>query len=113
MLILADGRQLDVGAVAVLVSVSLGLPVLWLTWAAYRGQPDSDAAGQSLSQIADHLAGAVGVQWEAEAAVRRLNDPYPLPVSWVAAEESLTDAWGVLVKLASSGAGWPPGAAGC
>ena len=38
---------------------------------------------------------------------RRLNDPYPLPVSWAAADPSLTDAWDSLVKLATSGAGWP------
>ena len=40
--------------------------------------------------------------------MRRLNDPYPLPVSWAAADASLTDAWDSLIKLASSGAGWPP-----
>ena len=39
--------------------------------------------------------------------MRRLNDPYPLPVSWAAADPSLTDAWDSLVKLATSGAGWP------
>ena len=50
----------------------------------------------------------MGAQWEAEAAVRRLNDPYPLPVSWDAADASLTDSWDSLVKLATSGAGWPP-----
>ena len=57
--------------------------------------------------MADQLAIAVGTQWEAEAAVRRLNDPYPLPVSWDPADPSLTDAWDLLVKLARSGAGWP------
>ena len=60
-----------------------------------------------MGQVADQLAVAVGAQWEAEAAVRRLNDPYPLPVSWGPADESLTDSWDLLVKLASSGAGWP------
>jgi hypothetical protein len=59
-----------------------------------------------LGQLADQLAVAVGAQWNAEVAIRRLNDPYPLPVSWVAAN-SLTDSWDSLVKLASSGAGWP------
>ena len=89
-----------------LVSVSLGLPVLWLTWATYR---ESRRFGQDgdlgLAEIADQLAIAVGAQWEAEAAVRRLNDPYPLPVSWVAADPSLTDSWDLLVKLAMTGAG--------
>ena len=60
-----------------------------------------------MAQVADRMAIAVGVQWNAEAAVRRLNDPYPLPVSWEAADVSLTDPWDSLTKLAASGAGWP------
>ena len=39
--------------------------------------------------------------------MRRLNDPYPLPVSWAPADLSLTDSWDSLEKLAASGAGWP------
>ena len=50
------------------------------------------ASGLSLAQASDQLAIAVGAQWEAEAAVRRLNDPYPLPVSWASADSSLSDA---------------------
>ena len=61
-----------------------------------------------MAQIADQLAVAVGTQWNAEAAIRRLNDPYPLSVSWEAADASLTDSWDSMVKLATSGAGWPP-----
>jgi len=60
-----------------------------------------------MAQLADQLTIAVATQWSAEAAVRRLNDPYPLPVSWNAADPSLTDAWDSLVRLATSGAGWP------
>jgi serine/threonine protein kinase len=37
-----------------------------------------------VAEIADLLATAVQGQWAAEARIRRLNDPYPLPVSWVA-----------------------------
>jgi hypothetical protein len=102
-------HHLDVGTMAAvifgLVAVSIGLATLWLTWAAYRGPRRS--GGPSLPEVADQLAIAVGAQWEAEARVRRLNDPYPLPVSWDAADRSLTDAWDSLVKLATSGAGWP------
>ena len=61
----------------------------------------------SLSQQADHLAAAVSAQWSREVAVRRLNDPYPLPVSWAAADPSLSDSWDVLATLANRGAGWP------
>ena len=102
-------HHLDVAAVTILFAVSLGLPTLWVTWAAYRGPRRSGTLvnGLSMAQVADQLAVAVGAQWEAEAAVRRLNDPYPLPVSWAAADPSLTDPWESLVKLATSGAGWP------
>jgi hypothetical protein len=102
-------HHLDVGAVTILVSASLGLPVIWLTWAMYRDAKKSDtqAGGLTLPQVADQLAVAVGAQWEAEAAIRRLNDPYPLPVSWDPADASLTDDWQSLVMLAESGAGWP------
>ena len=103
-------HHLDGGAVGILVAVSLGLPTLWVAWAAYRGprHADTSASGLSMAQVADQLAVAVGTQWTDEAAMRRLNDPYPLPVSWAAADASLTDSWDSLVKLATSGAGWPP-----
>jgi hypothetical protein len=83
--------------------------VIWLAWATYRETRRATGAdGElSLAEIADQLAIAVGAQWQAETAVRRLNDPYPLPVSWVAADASLSDNWDALVKLATSGAGWP------
>jgi len=82
------------------------LPGLYLAWAAYR---DSQAEGEvlNLAEVVDQLAVAVGAQWATEGGICRLNDPYPLPVSWVAADPSLTDGWDVLVKLATSGAGWP------
>jgi hypothetical protein len=102
-------HHLDGGTVGILVAVSLGLPTLWLTWAAFRGprRAATSASGLSMGQLADQLAVAVGAQWTAEAGMRRLNDPYPLPVSWTAADPSLTDAWDSLMKLAASGAGWP------
>jgi hypothetical protein len=107
-------HHLDVGIVVAVIfglaAVSLGLATLWITWAAYRDARRSGIPvnGLTMAQVADLLAVAVGTQWENEAAARRLNDPYPLPVSWDAADASLTDAWDSLVKLASSGAGWPP-----
>lgn len=102
-------HHLDGGTVGILVAVSLGLPTLWVAWAAYRGprRAGASASGLTLGQMADQLAVVVGAQWETEAAVRRLNDPYPLPVSWSPADASLIDSWDSLVKLASSGAGWP------
>ena len=98
-----------VAAVSALAAAGIGLPTLWLTWAALREARRSGSRDSGLppGRVADQLAVAVGAQWEAEAGVRRLNDPYPLPVSWDPADASLTDSWASLVTLASSGAGWP------
>ena len=103
-------HHLDVGAWAVVLTVSLGLPTLWVTWATFRDARRAGAAetGPVLPRIADELATAVGRQWAREAAVRRLNDPYPLPVSWAAAAADLAAPWESRAELAASGAGWPP-----
>ncbi|MBL7487349.1 NACHT domain-containing protein [Frankia sp. AgB1.9] len=61
-----------------------------------------------LHAVADQLAVAVRRQWEDEAALRRLNDPYPLPVRWDAADSGLLEGWASMVRLATFGAGWPP-----
>jgi hypothetical protein len=102
-------HHLDSGAVGIVVGVSVGLPALWLAWVGYREASRSGTrlSELTLDQVADQLAVAVGAQWEAEAAIRRLNDPYPLPVSWDPADAALTDAWESLLMLAESGAGWP------
>jgi NACHT domain len=103
-------HHLDSGAVGLAATFSLGLPALWLAVAAYleAGRPEQ-ATELTMTHVADQLAIAVGAQWEAEARIRRLNDPYPLPVSWTAAGalSALTDSWDSLVRLATSGAGWP------
>ena len=100
-------KHLDSGAVGLAATFSLGLPALWLAVVGYleAGSSDKESA-VTIAQVADLLAVAVDTQWEAEARVRRLNDPYPLPVSWAPADASLTDPWESLVKLATSGAGW-------
>ena len=102
-------HHLDSGAVGIATALSVGLPTLWVTWAAYRDAKQSGAlvGGLTMAQVADQLAVAVGAQWKNEAAERRLHNPYPLPVSWIMADTSLTDTWDSLVKLATSGAGWP------
>jgi NACHT domain len=102
-------HHLDSGAVGLAATFSLGLPALWLAVAGYlEARRPEQASKLTMAHIADQLAVAVGKQWNDEAAVRRLNDPYPLPVSWDAADASLTDSWDSMVKLATSGAGWPP-----
>jgi hypothetical protein len=111
--LLVRHRHLDIPTTAAVVAgaaaASAGFPVAWLTWAMYRDakKSASQASDMTLADVADQLAVAVGAQWEAEAAIRRLNDPYPLPVSWDPADASLTDDWQSLVILAETGAGWP------
>lgn len=93
------------------VAIVGGLPSLYLAWAAYRdaqrGEPRAHREGLSLAQVSDELAAAVQAQWQQEAGVRRLNDPYPLSVQWEAAEQYLAPDWSALVTLATTGAGWP------
>lgn len=109
--LLLDGvrHRIDVSTITLLISVALGLPVLWLTWATYREarRSESGISEPMLAGVADELAGVVQVQWTDEAAVRRLNDPYPLAVSWAAGGASPAASWESLVTLARSGAGWP------
>ncbi|WP_181384028.1 NACHT domain-containing protein, partial [Streptomyces sp. NWU339] len=57
-----------------------------------------------MQQVADGLAQGVRQQWEAEAQVHRLNDPFPLSVEWEAADADLVESWPHLKELAGD---WP------
>lgn len=59
----------------------------------------------TIGGVADELAAVVRGQWDDEAEVRRLNDPYPLPVSWKAAPAELFDSWESLEVAARTWAG--------
>ena len=48
---------------------------------------------QRLNQAAEDLAAAVEQQWRAEERLRRVQDPFPLPVRWAAADTVVTDHW--------------------
>jgi hypothetical protein len=86
----------------------LAVPALWLAWASYRDDRIDAVDAVALPEVADRIAVAVRSQWLAEAELRRLNDPYALPVRWRAADPGLFAEWDSLVRLASGGgAGWP------
>ena len=92
------------GVPAQVVTFLIGLPSLYAGLAALqdaRRPPDP-----SLAQIADGLAARLRAQWTDEAEVRGLNDPYPLPVAWTAADAPLAGDLDALKELATSGAGW-------
>jgi hypothetical protein len=101
-------------AVDNLVTVIIGVPSLFFTYAAYRDDrraeqvsAGEDAVEGGLLKLADRLAAAVRAQWRAEAVARGLSSsPYPLSVSWEPADPSLVDRWSTLMALAGSG-GWP------
>jgi hypothetical protein len=96
--------------VAVLPTAVVGI---YLALEARFGSPaDGDrphAADLGLERVADQLAVAVRDQWRAEAELRRLNDPYALPVRWQPADPDLVEDRASLVRLATAdGTGWPP-----
>jgi NACHT domain len=48
---------------------------------------------ERLDAVADTLALSVRAQWEAEERIRRVHDPFPLPVRWTNAADHLMDHW--------------------
>jgi hypothetical protein len=101
---LALTLKYHLGVPGALVTFVFGLPSLYLGWAAL--QEARYPQDESLAQIADGLAGRLGFQWQEEAKARGLNEPYPLPVSWIAADAQLAVDLDTLRTLATSGFGW-------
>ncbi|MFJ4526565.1 NACHT domain-containing protein [Streptomyces sp. NPDC088810] len=81
----------------------LALPVAVVT-VLHSRSGNAGPALVRLGDVADQLAQAVRQQWEAEAQLRRLNDPFPLPVTWEAADADLVESWSYLKELAED---WP------
>ena len=103
---LALRYHLGVAQTLVTVLLSGGAPAaLYLTWATYRlsaMQTLDQAAEVSVAEVADSLASAIQAQWQAEARERRLYDPYPLPIRWQPADESVVEEWDRIVAAAAS-----------
>lgn len=104
---LALAWYFDLGTAPTVVVVLLGLAPAYLAWAAFRADR-TEAAAVDLDTAAEQLAVAVRSQWDDEAAVRRVNDPYPLPVAWHAADD-LAEPWPLLMDLPHAWPGGPPG----
>ncbi|MEV7128198.1 helix-turn-helix domain-containing protein [Streptomyces sp. NPDC093260] len=67
--------------------------------------PPVSPAQAASAEAAEQLAKAVAARWQREEEQRRIQDPYPLPVRWKAADEALTDHWANIRRL-------PPGVPG-
>lgn len=93
--------RFHLGVVQTALTLVPSIPGLFLAWASFRWQGDREP---TLDEVADRLAGAVSRQWDAEASLRRLYDPHPLPVAWTRGPPSLVEDWEGLIRIASE---WP------
>ena len=59
-----------------------------------RSQISQPGLSALLDQAAEDLALAVAQQWRSEEGLRRLHDPFPLPLRWTSADAMITDHWG-------------------
>ncbi|WP_405987001.1 NACHT domain-containing protein [Streptomyces sp. NBC_00872] len=104
---LALTRHFELGTAATAATLLPTLAPAYLAWKAFQ-HDRAEAAAVDVEKAADQLARAVKEQWDDEAAIRRLNDPYPLPVAWRAADTDLVEPWPQLAELAHAWPGGPP-----
>jgi hypothetical protein len=108
------GRKAVGVAAGVVVAVAAAVVALGRVWTALRGRSGPAVSAVVLAPevvlaaagMADEIAVAVRRQWEAEVQLRRVDDPYTIPVRWEAAEGFLVADW-VAVERAACSAGWP------
>ncbi|MFJ4951005.1 NACHT domain-containing protein [Streptomyces sp. NPDC088760] len=105
----AGGHQVE--DLVTVVGAFTGLLALPAAVIAVLHRGKSEPTPARLEAVADQLAQGVRQQWEAEAQVRRLNDPFPLSVAWVAADADLVESWPHLRELAGYWPGQSPEAA--
>ena len=68
---------------------------------------DQRVGDPDLAGVADDLAVVVKRQWNDEAELRHLSDPYPMSVRWDPADPGVVADGPALVRLATTGPGWP------
>ncbi|MFI6104216.1 hypothetical protein [Streptomyces sp. NPDC051310] len=103
--------RFDLRPAGTAVSLLPSLAGLWLSWAAFRAERAGAAVPPGPAEIADQLALAVRNQWDTEVRMPRMNDPYPLAVSWRAADADLGEAWPELLATADGLPSGPDGPA--
>ncbi|MFF3336825.1 NACHT domain-containing protein [Streptomyces sp. NPDC002888] len=96
---------------AIVATALITLAPAYLSWMQFRTGHE-DAAAVDLDTVVGQLAVAVRNQWNDEADVRKVNNPYPLPVAWRPADDDLTEPWSHLTDMARAWPGGPPGDSG-
>lgn len=94
-------------SLVVLEAVTVCLAVLASVLSGRDQHANVPVGGPDLAGVADDLAIAVKRQWNDEAELRQLSDPYPMSVRWDPVDPDLVADWPALVRLATTGAGWP------
>ena len=84
-----------VGAITALISLTA--PFAIKAVGRLRAADDIRHDVAEVDQALDELAAALLIQWSDEARTRRLQDPWPLPVKWRAADPALVDHVGVVL----------------
>jgi hypothetical protein len=79
----------------------VGVASLCVSWLGYRADRREQADSLGLAAMTDELALAVRTQWQAEARVRRLDEPYPLPVPWRPVPADPVEPWDILVRTST------------
>jgi transcriptional regulator with XRE-family HTH domain len=93
--LLADALSLKPDARAQMLAVADGhaIPEPPSESPSVNGNQPESAFERRLAEAADDLAHAVGARWGREEELRRIQDPFPLPVRWQLAPDNVMDHW--------------------
>ncbi|HEV7652640.1 MAG TPA: helix-turn-helix domain-containing protein [Actinophytocola sp.] len=89
--LLADALSLEPDERARMLAVADGLPLAEPPGA--KGVRPESAYERRLAEATDDLAHAVGARLGREEELRRVQDPFPLPVRWQPAPDDVMDHW--------------------
>ena len=92
-------------------ALALGISAIMVDYSRQRSEvehPDRTRPAPSVNGVLHDLALSVIDESLGEQRRRRLYDPYPLPVRWELAEESVTDHWENILRLPLGSAALPP-----
>ncbi|TCO59468.1 NACHT domain-containing protein [Actinocrispum wychmicini] len=77
-----------------------------------NGIPLVSSFERGLAEATDDLAHAVRARWEREEELRRIQDPFPLPVRWQLAPDDVMDHWANICRAAPGESATPLDLAG-